>query len=156
MLLLELWHLLHQFSILIYYFTFQFWRYYHPRFQGQFSWLLTPSRYTSLLILALTLTKSCKFFTVTIQSESENCYKVIKGAWQEIEDTAAKPGGLEILRKSFRICKKYAKEKERFLIVMRRTICWDMSQELYHWKCSSRMARYNLCLCGNDWLSNSN
>ncbi|KAI3473369.1 hypothetical protein Pfo_030659 [Paulownia fortunei] len=45
--------------------------------------------------------------TQDFRSESENCYKVIKRSWQEIEDTAAKPGGLEILRKSFRICKNY-------------------------------------------------
>lgn len=41
------------------------------------------------------------------RSESENCYKVIKGSWQQIEDTAEQSGGLEILRKSFRICKNY-------------------------------------------------
>jgi hypothetical protein len=40
-----------------------------------------------------------------IQSESENCYKVIKSSWQQIEDTAKQPGGLHMLRKSFRICK---------------------------------------------------
>ncbi|GER52708.1 serine carboxypeptidase S28 family protein [Striga asiatica] len=40
-------------------------------------------------------------------SESENCYQVIKRSWQEIEETAAKPGGLEILRNSFRICKNH-------------------------------------------------
>ncbi|KAK6147254.1 hypothetical protein DH2020_018166 [Rehmannia glutinosa] len=45
--------------------------------------------------------------TQDFRSESENCYKVIKRSWQEIENTAAKPGGLEILRKSFRICKNY-------------------------------------------------
>ncbi|KAK4419424.1 Lysosomal Pro-X carboxypeptidase [Sesamum alatum] len=45
--------------------------------------------------------------THDFRSESENCYKVIKRSWQEIDDTAAKPGGLEILRKSFRICKNY-------------------------------------------------
>ncbi|KAL3839317.1 hypothetical protein ACJIZ3_023908 [Penstemon smallii] len=45
--------------------------------------------------------------TQDFRSESENCYKVIKGSWQKIEETAAKPGGLEILRKSFRICKNY-------------------------------------------------
>ncbi|CAI9097663.1 OLC1v1034132C3 [Oldenlandia corymbosa var. corymbosa] len=38
------------------------------------------------------------------RSESENCYKVIKGSWQEIEDTAKRTGGLELLSKSFRIC----------------------------------------------------
>ncbi|KAK4396561.1 Lysosomal Pro-X carboxypeptidase [Sesamum angolense] len=45
--------------------------------------------------------------TQDFRSESESCYKVIKRSWQEIDDTAAKPGGLEILRKSFRICKNY-------------------------------------------------
>ncbi|KAL6575053.1 hypothetical protein OROMI_012338 [Orobanche minor] len=45
--------------------------------------------------------------TQDFRSRSENCYKVIKKSWQEIEDTAAKHGGLEILRKSFRICKNY-------------------------------------------------
>ncbi|KAG6427603.1 hypothetical protein SASPL_111849 [Salvia splendens] len=45
--------------------------------------------------------------TKDFRSESENCYKVIKRSWQEIDDTAAKPGGLEILRKAFRICKNY-------------------------------------------------
>ncbi|KAF7147979.1 hypothetical protein RHSIM_Rhsim03G0069400 [Rhododendron simsii] len=39
-----------------------------------------------------------------VRSESENCYKVIKGSWQQIEDTANQPGGLDLLRKSFRIC----------------------------------------------------
>ncbi|CAA3021272.1 lysosomal Pro-X carboxypeptidase-like [Olea europaea subsp. europaea] len=43
--------------------------------------------------------------TQDFRSESENCYKVIKGSWQEIEETAAKPGGMEILKKAFRICK---------------------------------------------------
>ncbi|KAL2481700.1 alpha/beta-Hydrolases superfamily protein [Abeliophyllum distichum] len=43
--------------------------------------------------------------THDFRSESENCYKVIKGSWQEIEETAAKSGGSEILRKAFRICK---------------------------------------------------
>ncbi|KAG6430595.1 hypothetical protein SASPL_108665 [Salvia splendens] len=45
--------------------------------------------------------------TKDFRSESENCYKVIRRSWQEIDDTAAKPGGLEILRKAFRICKNY-------------------------------------------------
>ncbi|KAI8562970.1 hypothetical protein RHMOL_Rhmol03G0077100 [Rhododendron molle] len=42
--------------------------------------------------------------TQDFRSESENCYKVIKGSWQQIEDTANQPGGLDLLRKSFRIC----------------------------------------------------
>ncbi|GMY25314.1 lysosomal Pro-X carboxypeptidase-like isoform X1 [Fagus crenata] len=45
--------------------------------------------------------------TKDFRSESENCYKVIKGSWQQIEDKAKQPGGLETLRKSFRICKNY-------------------------------------------------
>ncbi|CAK7341929.1 unnamed protein product [Dovyalis caffra] len=48
-----------------------------------------------------------KALLVFIEGESENCYKVIKRSWQEIEDTASQPGGLEILRKSFKICKNY-------------------------------------------------
>ncbi|GFQ01709.1 lysosomal pro-x carboxypeptidase [Phtheirospermum japonicum] len=44
--------------------------------------------------------------TRDFKSESENCYKVIKGSWQEIEHTA-KHNGLEILRKAFRICKNF-------------------------------------------------
>lgn len=45
--------------------------------------------------------------TQDFRSESESCYKVIKRSWKEIEDTAARPGGLDILRKSFRICKNF-------------------------------------------------
>uniref|UniRef100_A0A5B6ZY97 Putative lysosomal Pro-X carboxypeptidase-like n=1 Tax=Davidia involucrata TaxID=16924 RepID=A0A5B6ZY97_DAVIN len=45
--------------------------------------------------------------TQDFRSESENCYKVIKGSWQQIEDTANQPGGLEILQKTFKICKNY-------------------------------------------------
>lgn len=43
--------------------------------------------------------------TQDFRSESENCYKVIKNSWQQIEDAAAKSGGLAMLQKSFRICK---------------------------------------------------
>ncbi|KAM7531542.1 hypothetical protein LguiB_034952 [Lonicera macranthoides] len=43
--------------------------------------------------------------TQDFRSESENCYKVIKGSWQQISDTANQPGGLELLRRSFNICK---------------------------------------------------
>ncbi|KAA8516774.1 hypothetical protein F0562_017028, partial [Nyssa sinensis] len=56
------------------------------------------------------ITSQYSFYnTIThdFRSESENCYKVIKGSWQQIEDTANQPGGLEILRNSFRICKNY-------------------------------------------------
>ncbi|MCD7449661.1 hypothetical protein HAX54_001089 [Datura stramonium] len=45
--------------------------------------------------------------TQDFKGESENCYKVIKGTWKQIEDTAKTAGGLEKLRKSFRICKNY-------------------------------------------------
>ncbi|KAJ0088964.1 hypothetical protein Patl1_32646 [Pistacia atlantica] len=41
------------------------------------------------------------------KSESENCYKVIKGSWRKIEEKASQHGGLKQLRKSFRICKNY-------------------------------------------------
>ncbi|TKY61954.1 Lysosomal Pro-X carboxypeptidase [Spatholobus suberectus] len=43
--------------------------------------------------------------TQDYRSESENCYKVLKGSWYLIDDTAKKPGGMELLRKTFRICK---------------------------------------------------
>lgn len=45
--------------------------------------------------------------TQDFRSESENCYKVIKGSWQQIQNTAKHHGGLELLRKSFRICNNY-------------------------------------------------
>ncbi|KEH24168.1 lysosomal pro-X carboxypeptidase-like protein [Medicago truncatula] len=45
--------------------------------------------------------------TQDFRSESENCYKVIKGSWNLIEETAKKHGGLELLRKSFKICNNY-------------------------------------------------
>ncbi|KAK9921383.1 hypothetical protein M0R45_029894 [Rubus argutus] len=45
--------------------------------------------------------------TNDFRSESESCYKVIKGSWQQIEDAANQPGGLDLLRKSFKICKNY-------------------------------------------------
>lgn len=45
--------------------------------------------------------------TQDFRSESENCYNVIKESWKQIEDTATGPGGLDILRKSFKICKNY-------------------------------------------------
>ncbi|TKY61953.1 Lysosomal Pro-X carboxypeptidase [Spatholobus suberectus] len=43
--------------------------------------------------------------TQDFRSESENCYKVLKGSWNLIDDTAKKPGGMELLRKTFRVCK---------------------------------------------------
>nr|XP_023878125.1 lysosomal Pro-X carboxypeptidase-like isoform X1 [Quercus suber]POE78791.1 lysosomal pro-x carboxypeptidase [Quercus suber] len=45
--------------------------------------------------------------TKDFRSESENCYKVLKGSWDQIENKANQPGGLEALRKSFKICKNY-------------------------------------------------
>ncbi|KAJ9184531.1 hypothetical protein P3X46_004245 [Hevea brasiliensis] len=48
-----------------------------------------------------------KIITQDFRSESENCYKVLKGSWQQIEDTASQNGGLEKLRNSFKICKNY-------------------------------------------------
>ncbi|KAK7267031.1 hypothetical protein RIF29_19695 [Crotalaria pallida] len=44
--------------------------------------------------------------TQDFRSESENCYKVIKGSWKLIEDTFFKHGGPEQLQKSFRLCNK--------------------------------------------------
>ncbi|KAL6005361.1 hypothetical protein ACLOJK_005927 [Asimina triloba] len=34
-------------------------------------------------------------------SESENCYKVIRGSWDQISETASQPGGQEKLRKNY-------------------------------------------------------
>ncbi|KAJ4830054.1 hypothetical protein Tsubulata_009664 [Turnera subulata] len=48
-----------------------------------------------------------RIITNDFRGESENCYKVIKGSWKQIEDTGSQPGGLELLRKSFKICKNY-------------------------------------------------
>ncbi|XP_077230176.1 uncharacterized protein LOC143863385 [Tasmannia lanceolata] len=45
--------------------------------------------------------------TQDFRSESESCYRTIRGSWQQIEDTAQQPGGLEKLRSSFKICKNY-------------------------------------------------
>ncbi|PIA59206.1 hypothetical protein AQUCO_00400231v1 [Aquilegia coerulea] len=45
--------------------------------------------------------------TQDFKSASENCYKVIKGSWSQLEKTTKQKGGLELLRKSFRICKNY-------------------------------------------------
>ncbi|XP_068659654.1 uncharacterized protein [Aristolochia californica] len=45
--------------------------------------------------------------TQDFRSESENCYRVIKGSWEEIERVAKQRGGLEQLRKSFKICKNF-------------------------------------------------
>ncbi|KAJ4705326.1 lysosomal Pro-X carboxypeptidase [Melia azedarach] len=43
--------------------------------------------------------------TQDFRSVSENCYKVIKESWQQIEDTWRNQGGDKILRKSFKTCK---------------------------------------------------
>ncbi|KAF4396923.1 hypothetical protein F8388_004891 [Cannabis sativa] len=40
-------------------------------------------------------------------SESENCYQVIKESWQQIKDTAKTSKGINLLRKSFKLCKNY-------------------------------------------------
>ncbi|XP_057954430.1 uncharacterized protein LOC131148611 [Malania oleifera] len=43
--------------------------------------------------------------TNDFRSESENCYKVIKGSWEQIENAVQQAGGLELLQKSFRLCR---------------------------------------------------
>ncbi|KAG9459168.1 hypothetical protein H6P81_003676 [Aristolochia fimbriata] len=48
--------------------------------------------------------------TQDFRSESENCYRVIKGSWNKIERVAKQRGGLEKLRNSFKICKDYISE----------------------------------------------
>ncbi|XP_058088443.1 uncharacterized protein LOC131235321 [Magnolia sinica] len=55
--------------------------------------------------------------TRDFKSESESCYRVIKGSWKLIDDSAKQPGGLEELRKSFKICENYisANYLERWL-----------------------------------------
>lgn len=45
--------------------------------------------------------------TQDFKSESESCYKVIKGSWKQIEDTANKPGGAKLLQKAFKLCEDY-------------------------------------------------
>ncbi|KAL5726692.1 lysosomal Pro-Xaa carboxypeptidase [Ranunculus cassubicifolius] len=42
--------------------------------------------------------------TQDYKSASESCYKAIKGSWCQIEETAKKENGLELLRKSLKIC----------------------------------------------------
>ncbi|ONH95988.1 hypothetical protein PRUPE_7G100400 [Prunus persica] len=53
--------------------------------------------------------------TQDFKSVSENCYKVIKGSWDQIENTANQPGGLELLRKSFKLCKNSVEYLEDWL-----------------------------------------
>ncbi|XP_057965541.1 uncharacterized protein LOC131156104 isoform X2 [Malania oleifera] len=43
--------------------------------------------------------------TNDFRSESENCYKVIKGSWEHIENVVQQAGRLDVLQKSFRLCK---------------------------------------------------
>ncbi|GAB2229559.1 hypothetical protein Droror1_Dr00013805 [Drosera rotundifolia] len=43
--------------------------------------------------------------TKDFEGESENCYKVIKESWTQIQETALQPGGLQKLRSSFGLCK---------------------------------------------------
>ncbi|KAF4402854.1 hypothetical protein G4B88_010306 [Cannabis sativa] len=45
--------------------------------------------------------------TQDFKSESENCYQVIKESWQQIKDTAKTSKGINLLRKSFKLCKNY-------------------------------------------------
>ncbi|GAU16131.1 hypothetical protein TSUD_340020, partial [Trifolium subterraneum] len=58
----------------------------------QFLDLVSPYTFTNIV-------------TQDYKSESENCYKVIKGSWKQIEDTANATGGIEQLQQSFKICK---------------------------------------------------
>lgn len=39
-----------------------------------------------------------------LQEASETCYKTIQKSWSEIDKEAAKPNGLSILTKRFKIC----------------------------------------------------
>ncbi|KAM7254664.1 hypothetical protein ACFE04_019905 [Oxalis oulophora] len=50
--------------------------------------------------------------TQDFRSESENCYKVIKDSWRQLKDTAERPGGRDLLRKSFRSCKEIRTSNE--------------------------------------------
>ncbi|XP_023005894.1 lysosomal Pro-X carboxypeptidase [Cucurbita maxima] len=43
--------------------------------------------------------------TQDFKSESQNCYRVIKGSWQQIDMVANQPGGPQLLRNSFKFCK---------------------------------------------------
>ncbi|KAL5545779.1 hypothetical protein UlMin_005466 [Ulmus minor] len=45
--------------------------------------------------------------TQDFKSDSENCYKVIKGSWQQLEDIGKTPQGRRLLRRSFKLCKNY-------------------------------------------------
>ncbi|KAL5545780.1 hypothetical protein UlMin_005467, partial [Ulmus minor] len=45
--------------------------------------------------------------TQDFKGESENCYKVIKGSWQQLEDAGKTPQGRRLLRRSFKLCKNY-------------------------------------------------
>ncbi|KAK7284826.1 hypothetical protein RJT34_19579 [Clitoria ternatea] len=60
----------------------------------QFMGLSSPDIFTSII-------------TQDFRGESENCYKIIKGSWKLIEEVAKKHGGVEVLRKTFRLCNKY-------------------------------------------------
>ncbi|GAV57624.1 Peptidase_S28 domain-containing protein [Cephalotus follicularis] len=42
--------------------------------------------------------------TRDFRSVSKNCFQVIKGSWQQFEDTANQPGGPQLLQKSFKTC----------------------------------------------------
>ncbi|MQM13542.1 hypothetical protein Taro_046462 [Colocasia esculenta] len=58
----------------------------------QFDGLVSPYTFNNII-------------TNDFKSESENCYKVIKSSWKEIEDAEKQPGGREKLGKSFKICR---------------------------------------------------
>ncbi|KAI3994452.1 hypothetical protein MKX01_012709 [Papaver californicum] len=46
--------------------------------------------------------------TQDFKDVSENCYKVIKESWDLIEETEQKHGGLDLLKKSFKLCNSKA------------------------------------------------
>ena len=64
--------------------------------------ILFCSQFVNIKIL---VTIVLNLFGHVKQSESESCYKVIKGSWQQIEDTANKPEGVKLLTKAFKLCK---------------------------------------------------
>ncbi|MCL7032962.1 hypothetical protein MKW94_015338 [Papaver nudicaule] len=53
--------------------------------------------------------------TQDFKGESENCYKVIKESWKLIGETEEKPGGLDLLKKSLKLCDKMAITVENWL-----------------------------------------
>ena len=92
---------------------------------------------------------------------------MIKGSWKQIEDTARKPGGLEQLWKSFRICKW---EYDLLINPFKKNILYsDYSpyitddrlfvlvflKELYKRRCSGILASNGFGYCGHDRLSST-